>query len=130
MPTRDHPEYDIHKNVAECLRWQKPDCVWFHVYNGAYMSKATAGKSRALGVLAGVADLVFVLPGLSEKHPATVGFIELKAPKGALSDNQKAFRDKVKALRAWYAEARSIEDVQQILRTWGVTFAHARGRAA
>ena len=124
MPTRNQAEYDLHKNVVEWLRWQKPDCVWFHPYNGASMSKATAGKGKALGVLPGVADLVFVLPG------GKVGFIELKVLEEGLSDNQKAFRDAVLGLGAFYLVALSIEDVQTFLKAWGVTFTHARGRAA
>ena len=59
MPRRNSPEYELHKAVIEWLGWAKPDCVYFHPYNGAYMSKATAGKGKALGVLPGVADLVF-----------------------------------------------------------------------
>jgi hypothetical protein len=124
MPRRNNPEYELHKAVVEWLGWVKPDCVFFHPYNGAYMSKATAGKGKALGVLPGVADLVFVLPG------GKVRFIELKAPKGVLSDNQKAFRDNVRDLGCRYAVARSIEDVSGRLEAWGVTFGQARGRAA
>ena len=123
MP-RNQAEYELHKNVVEWLRWQKPDCVWFHPYNGAYMSKATAGKGKALGVLPGVADLVFVLPG------GRVGFIELKGPKTPLNLNQKIFLNDVQMLGAPYAVARSIEEVESTLKAWGVTFAHARGRNA
>ena len=120
------PEELLHRSVIEWLGWVKPNCLYFHPYNGAYMSKATAGKGKALGVLPGVADLVFVLPG------GRVRFIELKAPKGVLNDSQKAFRDNVRDLGCRYTVARSIEDVSQILEAWGVTFAHAhaRGRAA
>ena len=121
---RNQTEYELHKNVVEWLRWQKPDCVWFHVYNGAYMSKATAGKGKALGVLPGVADLVFVLKG------GGVGFIELKAPKGLLTDKQIEFGLKIVSLGAGFATARSIEDVQKSLKSWGVTFTGIRGRAA
>ena len=121
---RNQAEYELHKNVVEWLRWQKPDCVWFHVYNGAYMSKATAGRGKAMGVLPGVADLVFVLAG------GKVGFIELKVLEEGLSDNQKAFHDNVRKLGASTTVARSIEGVQTILKSWGVTFAHARERNA
>ena len=90
------------------------------------MSKATAGKGKALGVLPGVADLVFVLKG------GRVGFIELKAPKGraTLTHTQIDFGLNVTELGAFYDTARSIENVQRTLKSWGVTFAHARGRAA
>ena len=118
------PEELLHRSVIEWLGWVKPDVVFFHSYNGAYMSKATAGRGKAMGVLPGVADLVFVLPG------GKVGFIELKVLEEGLSDNQKAFHDNVRKLGASTTVARSIEGVQTILKSWGVTFAHARGRAA
>ena len=124
MPRRNNPEYELHKAVIEWLGYAKPDCLYFHPYNGAYMSKATAGKGKALGVLPGVADLVFVLPGGQSEY------IALKGPRASLSDNQRRFRDDVCDLGAWHAVARSIEDVQGTLKAWGVRFAHARGRAA
>ena len=125
MP-RNQAEYELHTAVIEWLAWVKPDCLYFHPYNGAYMSKATAGKGKALGVLPGVADLVFVLPG------GRVGFIELKAPKGraTLTHTQIDFGLNVTELGAFYDTGRSIEDVRRTLKTWGVTFAHARGQAA
>ena len=118
------PEELLHRSVIEWLGWVKPDCVYFHPYNGAFMSKATAGKGKALGVLPGVADLVFVLAG------GRVGFIELKISGERLSPSQEDFHNNVRKLGASTTVARSIEGVQEILKDWGVTFAHARGRAA
>ena len=116
------PEEQLQRTVVEWLRWQKPDCVWFFVNNGARLSKAQAGKAIGMGVLPGVADLAFTLPG------GQSAFIELKAEGAYLSAVQRDFSVKVQALGAWYALARSIEDVQGTLKAWGVTFAH--GRAA
>ena len=117
---RQSPEYELHKAVVEWLRWTKPDCVWFHPYNGAWMLKSTAARGKCLGVLAGVADLVFVFKG------GRVGFIELKAPNGKLTGAQITFGDKVARLGADYGTARSIEDVRLSLKSWGVTFAFGR----
>ena len=122
MPRRDNPEEQLQRTVVAWLRWQKPDCVWYFVNNGARLSKAQAGKAIGMGVLPGVGDLVFVLLG------GRVGFIELKAEAAYLSAVQRDFSTKVQALGAWYALARSIEDVEGTLKAWGVTFAH--GRAA
>ena len=121
---KNRPEELLHRSVIEWLQWQKPNCLWFHPYNSGYRTKAEAGIGKALGVLPGVADLVFVLPG------GRVGFIELKGPKTPLNLNQKIFLNDVQMLGAAYAVARSIEEVQGTLKAWGVTFAHARGRAA
>lgn len=124
MPRRNNPEEQLQRAVVEYLRWTKPNCVWFFVNNGARLSKAQAGKAIGLGVLPGVADLVFVLPG------GRVGFIELKAPGKYLTKVQITFRDNVLGLGGFYLVACSIEDVECFLKGWGVTFAHAPGRAA
>ena len=124
MSRRNNPEEQLQRTIVEWLRWTKPDCVWFFVNNGARLSKAQAGIAKAMGVLPGVADLVFVLPG------GRVGFIEVKAPGKHLSIAQKAFAASVEKLGAQYDQAWSIGDVQDIFKTWGVTFGQARGRAA
>jgi len=74
FPVTCNSEEQHQRAIVEWLRWTKPNCVWFFVNNGARLSKAQAGIAKAMGVLPGVADLVFVLPG------GRVGFIELKAP--------------------------------------------------
>ena len=124
MPRRDNPEEQLQRAVVEWLGWVKPACVYFFVNNGARLSKAQAGKAIGLGALPGVADLAFTLPG------GQSAYIELKAEGAYLSPVQRDFSTKVQALGAWYALARSIEDVEGTLKGWGVTFAHGRGRAA
>lgn len=124
MPRRNNPEELLQRSVVEYLRWTKPNCVWFFVNNGARMSKAQAGIGKALGVLPGVADLVFVLDG------GQAAFIELKAKGKGLSSSQKLFRADVEYFGTHYAIARSLVEVKETLDAWGVTFAHTRGRAA
>lgn len=124
MPRRNNPEELLQRAVVEWLGWTKPDCVWFFVNNGARLSKAQAGIAKAMGVLPGVADLVFVL------SDGKVGFIELKISGERLSPSQEDFHNNVRKLGASTTVARSIEGVQEILKDWGVTFAHAPGRAA
>ena len=118
MPRRDNPEEQLQRAVIEWLGWVKPDCVYFFVNNGARLSKAQAGKAIGMGVLPGVADLAFTLPG------GQSAYIELKAPGNYLTPVQRDFSVKVQALGAWYVLARSIEDVEGTLKGWGVTFAH------
>lgn len=93
----------------------------------AYSSAAEAGLSanygarlKKRGVIAGVPDLTFILPG------GHIAYIELKPDKdaygdrGYLSKEQRAFRDRVESIGAWFALARSIEEVEGILSAWGV----------
>lgn len=58
----------------------------FHVYNGGPRpDKSRASLLRALGVYAGVPDLIFLAKG------GRIIFIEIKAHKKYLSKKQKAF---------------------------------------
>lgn len=90
------------------------DCVYFHVPNGEYRSKATAGRLKAMGVRRGAPDLVFLLPG------GQVGLIELKASRGRLTQHQVDFMEAACALGAEYVVARSVYDVVETLRGWNV----------
>ena len=71
-------------------------------------------KLKDMGTRPGVADLSFVLPG------GRAAFIELKAPKGRQSPEQKAFEADCTTNNAPYAVCRSIEEVAETLRGWGV----------
>ena len=108
------PEEALHRTVAEYLRWVKPAALWFHAPNGARRSKAQSGILKAMGMLAGVPDLIFVC------HGGTVKFIELKAPGKYLSPEQKAFKDMVTSMGASFALCRSVDDVAEALQSWGL----------
>jgi len=111
---RHNPEYLLQKSVADFLEIAKPNCVWFHCPNGERRDARTGAKLKSMGVKPGVGDLCFVLPyGIA-------GFIELKSGKGKLTDSQKVFKDDVESLGGLYEEARSIEEVKQILKAWEV----------
>lgn len=70
-------------------------------------------KARALGLIKGSSDFVFVWPDGG-------GWIELKTPTGSLSPEQRDFRDWCEAKGCHHAVCRSLEEVQQKLFSWGV----------
>ena len=106
-------ETDLQKSVVQWLDLVKPDAYWFHVPNESKAHINHRRKLKAMGVKAGVADLVFVMPG------GRVGFIELKHGKGRQSDSQKGFANAMAVLGAPYQLARSIGEVEGILKAWG-----------
>jgi hypothetical protein len=113
----------LHRSVAEYLRTVHPDLVWYHPANGGWRSAREAGKLKAMGVLAGVCDLAFILPG------GQAAFIELKAAKGALSIPQKVFIERAERNKAWVAVCRSIDEVIATLADWGVQARSQRSAA-
>jgi len=90
-----------------CVRWlqiQQPDCVWFAVPNQGRRGKANASRMKAEGLRAGVADLVFILPG------GRAAFIEMKSRLGRLSPSQQTFKREVEALQCPYVVCRSFDE--------------------
>ena len=117
--SRRHPEADLQAAVVELLqRFACDDVIWFAVPNGEKRSKATAAKLKKMGVLAGVADLVIVLPG------AFIKFLELKADKGKPSPAQIAFSERCGAIGATYVIARTPEEAIEHLWMWGALKSH------
>lgn len=110
---RRSPERQLHFAVAAFLRHaMPPDLPWTHVPAGEARDERTGAKLKMMGLRRGVPDLLFILP------TGRAAFIELKSTKGALSPDQKTFRDQVMALGCAYAECRSVAQVETALRGW------------
>jgi hypothetical protein len=102
-------ESDLQKTVVAWLRSQPPKCVWFAVPNEAKRSFRLANHLKAMGLRAGVADLVFF----------GFGFIELKMQWNKQTEAQEAFEELCLEHDARYAVCISLEDVQLQLKNWG-----------
>jgi len=94
-----------------------PDVQFFHTPNGGERAKREAAKLKAMGVLPGIPDLMFLLPD------GTWRGIELKVGRNTLTPEQHAFKarwgDRV-------AVCRSAVEVEAALRLWGFVL---KGRA-
>jgi len=89
--------------------------MWWHTPNGELRDKRAAAKLKAMGVLPGVADLIFVWRGPAAPH---LLFLELKTERGSLSADQVAFGDAVQRIGAYYHVAWSLDDALSILKTF------------
>lgn len=110
------PEEILQREVVDHLRRRGRGFLFFAVPNQrGTRSRAEMGVLWAMGVRAGVADLVFVLAG------GRVRFIELKAPKNfEQSDDQVQFEVDMLLLDAPYLICRSLAEVEGALAAWGV----------
>lgn len=93
-----------HVHAVNLMRWVKLNCgstpalrLFHAIPNGGARSKATAGKLKAEGVLAGVLD--YFLP--AARGPWHGLYLELKTDGGRVSDAQRGFAESV--LQAGYA---------------------------
>ncbi len=124
MTRRNRPEEQLHRAIAEWLCWVEPHAEWFHPPNGGARSKAEAGIFKAMGVMAGVPDLVFTLP----PHGRTA-FVEIKVPGGKLSPAQITFRNRWERAGALWAVACSFNDMAGIFDLWKIKCRRNAGRA-
>ena len=118
---RDHnAEARQQAAIVEYVRWVAPETIVFHVANGGLRSKAEAARFKWLGVLAGVLDLVVLLPA------GRSAFWECKTPKSGLSEEQKAFIQRLTELGHSWGIVRSIEDARRELAALGIETKEAR----
>jgi hypothetical protein len=112
---RQSPE---HRLQCELIKWLaangRPELQWFAVANGELRHPRVAMRLKAEGVKPGVADLCFLLPD------GRTGWLELKARRGQLSDEQRGFAATALRLGHHWGRAKTLEEAAQVLRAWGV----------
>ena len=100
---------------AECVKWytnnycldfHEPQGVIFSVPNGGERNKVEAMKLKATGLLAGVSDLIVILP------TKEILFIEMKKHDGRQDTEQIKFQNKIEKLGYKYLLIRSLKQFQ------------------
>lgn len=104
---------------ASCIKWfqlqyPKLSKLCFSVPNGGARSKATAGILKATGVVAGVADLILLVP--SFKYASLC--IEMKTPKGTQSESQKEWQKVATDLGNQYVLCRSFDEFKEVIEEY------------
>lgn len=111
---RGNPEELIHFAVVEHLR--AAGVRFFHVPNGSRATHAYRAKLWKLGLSPGVPDLMIVDPPRGGGPGAG---LELKAPKGRASDEQKQWLADLRS-RGWAtAIVYGLDEALAQLRAWG-----------
>ena len=121
---RRTPEDDLQRSIVDLLRKVPVRALWFHVPNGGLRNKRTAARLRGLGVRRGVPDLVFV------GFDGVARFMELKAAKGVLTDEQKAWRDACSTMNVSFVVVRTLDEAVAALSAWGLIDASVSGSRA
>jgi VRR-NUC domain len=119
-PRDGNAEARIQASIVEWARLVAPNTLIFAIPNGGLRSKAEAARMKWTGTLAGVPDLAIVAAG------RRVFFIEVKAPGGTLSADQRAIRDWLIALGSPPAICMSIDDARKAFAAWGIATSEAR----
>lgn len=80
-------ERQIHARIAKYLRSQH--IFFFHVPNEGYRDRREAGILRALGVVPGIPDIIVPIPHVRDGQPVAGLALEVKTPRGRLTDAQR-----------------------------------------
>ena len=112
---RSSPEADIQKQIVNRLMIEERigRLIFWHTPNGAKLSMASASHFKALGMKAGVPDLIIVADG-------NIYFVEVKAEKGRLSDSQEQFLERMYQQGHFTAVVKSYQDAIEIFKEWGL----------
>ena len=111
QPSRKKPVDLEHQIQCACIDWfrlayPKLQSLLFAVPNGGRRDKVTGGKLKAEGALAGIADLILLIP----RNGYASLCIEMKTPNGTQRDSQKLWQKEVEAVGNKYVICRSLDD--------------------
>lgn len=122
MPRRK-PEEILHRAVAEYLTAVLPRDVFFTTFPAGGGGRIRGAILRGCGLQPGVPDILIVCAGIAH-------WVELKAPKGVVSDEQTACHERLRAAGSNRIKVcRSIDDVAEALEFWGVPTRESRSAA-
>lgn len=113
---RRHDESNLQMSCVRWFRLQYPEMagLLFAVPNGSKRGKVTAAILKAEGALAGVSDLLFLMPAGTCPYLC----IEMKTKTGRQSPAQKEFQNNVEAVGARYALVRSFDEFVSLIRNY------------
>ena len=111
---RAHPEEQLQMQVCKFLHHAlEGNSTFFAVPNGGLRSRSEAARFKATGTIAGMPDICVVNDG------RLIG-IELKAPKGRVSDAQLYCHERLRRARVPVTVCKSVDDVIAALTESGV----------
>lgn len=113
MQTEEH-----NLQVACCkwfrLQYPKYSRLLFAIPNGGGRSKAEAGKLKAEGVVAGVADLCLAIP----RNGFAALYVEMKKSDGKQQTNQKEWQKDCEAVGNRYVVCKSLEEFINAVKSY------------
>ena len=108
-----------HNIQVSCVQWfryvhSSLSPLLFSVPNGGQRNVIVAAKLKAEGALAGVSDLLLLVPN-NDYHALC---IEMKSAKGRQTENQKAWQKEVEKQGYKYAVCRSLDEFMNIINNY------------
>jgi len=111
---RHQPEQALQRQVANYLAWALCPPAWFTAIPSGGGGEMRGMILKGMGLKAGVPDLLLL-------HQSRSLWIELKSPRGALSEAQRRCHEAINNAGCRpVVVCRSLDDVQAALAFWGI----------
>lgn len=107
------PEDRMAKALKEWLNYQYPKLLWWHTPNEGKRSRFEQYKAKALGIKAGVSDIIMPSPRMAMRYNGLA--LELKVKPNKCTDSQVAFLDDMEKLGWMCRVAYTFEQAQEII---------------
>ena len=107
-------EHNIQTACVMWFRYQYPEYLIFAVPNGGARDAVTGRILKAEGVVAGVADLILLMP--NKRHNCLC--IEMKTEKGRQQASQKEWQEKIEAVGGKYIICRSFDEFTKAINEY------------
>jgi hypothetical protein len=126
VPFSTPKEHQLQIQFVSLMKWAlRPDVLMFHVPNGELRDKVAAANLKAMGVLPGVSDLVFIWKKFWEDSEGSytapgILFLELKRSGEKLTVAQSAFGLAVRTMGADFEVADNIDAAVLAVRARGL----------
>jgi hypothetical protein len=108
-------ESPLQISIVDYIRWVAPQLICAHVPNEGERSKWGHIKMIKMGLTPGFHDLLLL------EEPGLAYLLEVKPPDESLSEAQVIFHAECKKRNIPQAIVRSIEDVRDALKRWGIS---------
>lgn len=112
VPTESQEQINLFRMIAYSQNLYPELNFLYHVPNGGFRNKATAGKLKAEGVKSGVPDLCLPAP----RYPYHGLYVEMKRTKGGqVSKDQREWLDFLKSQNYKIAVAKGCDEAFNII---------------
>ena len=108
-----HPERTFQKQLVAHLRLALPPDVFMTAFPAGGGGEIRGAHLKAMGLVAGVPDLLFV-------HRGQLYGMELKAKRGVLSENQELCQDYLAQAGVDCVTVRTLAEAYRALDAWGI----------
>ena len=110
---RSAPEQRLQREVANYLSWALMPPTWFTAIPAGGGGELRGKILKGMGLRAGVPDILIV-------HDGQAKWLELKSPRGVLSEAQRATHSALNATGCPVVICRSLDEVRGAVWAWGI----------